>query len=653
MKNKIKKFLVSFTCVLLACVMVFMTACSSVPQNEGNNPPSSSDSSVSGGGNNEDSGSNNGDNNTPVKPSNPDDAVFEDYELNEAENFVYSLIYSDLTKQYDTFTGYVTLQSNARSAESVEVYGISYVDYEEGYIDESGKTYFSAGFISFPGEPVINQANIDAGLEIVSLEEEYDELFSYVYTYTTEDVHMHCVIDNKYVKYDVVDGVIQYEEEPYVEGMDVDFTRGNIYSYDIEDYVYIVEEQDYVPVSGVSLLGEADYQDIMDEVNRILQTQEANLTYAEIESYVSQSQDALYSYLLGLQEETFMGIPTAELVDIVRDLDPMQHLQIGVDANGTTTIEIIEVTKLPSLWEKIATSLVCAFGIVGGFVCSAVGCPVIGGALIGASMEAFSQVVINNTPVSDIQWAQVAVAAVSGAIAGGVSGAINGIATKGVGQLIMKEVADTLCDSVIGGGEFFINSLIAGCSFEDACKNFGYGVIAGAVISGGIKVGSAAIKGGAKLIKKAAASTISDVGGKQLTKLGNEAVEDGLSELQEKTIQKSAQKGAKEVVESTASSSDAYLKKALSQNNLIEVPTENFKTSWVDGNYQMEVRIHKGNSQFTSADQIYRVSRVPVGVSKNQAKKLMEYLGTDGNWYRISQLVIDDTAAQLTHIPIK
>ena len=553
MKNKIKKFLVSFTCVLLACVMLFMTACSSVPQNEGNNPPSSSDSSVSGGGgNNEDSGSNNGDNNTPVKPSNPDDTDFEDYELNEAENFVYSLIYSDLTKQYDTFIGYVPLQTSARSTESVEVYGISYVDYEEGYIDESGKTYFSAGFISFPGEPVINQANIDAGLEIVSLEEEYDELFSYVYTYTTEDVHMHCVIDNKYVKYDVVDGVIQYEEEPYVEGMDVDFTRGNVYCYDIEDYVYIVEEQDYVPVSGVSLLGEADYQDIMNKVNEILKTQEAYLTYAEIESYVSQSQDALCIFLLGLQQETFIGIPTAELVDIVRDLDPMQHLQIGVDANGTTTIEIIEVTKLPSLWEKIATSLVCAFGIVGGFVCSAVGCPVIGGALIGASMEAFSQVVISNTPVSDIQWAQVAVAAVSGAIAGGVSGAINGIATKGVGQLIMKEVADTLCDSVIGGGEFFVNSLIAGCSFEEACKNFGYGVIAGAVISGGIKIGSAAIKGGAKLIKKATTSTVSDVGGKQLTKLGNEAAEDSISELQEKTMQKSAKKGAKEALDEIA-----------------------------------------------------------------------------------------------------
>lgn len=557
MKNKIKKFLVSFTCVLLAFVMSFTTACSCSPNNASNNPPSNSESSISGGGcNNEDNGSNNGDINTPVAPSTPDDKVFEDYELNEAENFVYSLIYSDLTKQYGTFTGYVTLQSNVRSAESVEVYGISYVDYEEGYIDESGKTYFSAGFISFPGEPVINQANIDAGLEIVSLEEEYDELFSYVYTYTTEDVHMHCVIDNKYVKYDVVDGMIQYEEEPYVEGMDVDYTRGNIYSYDIEDYVYIVEEQDYVPVSGVSLLGEADYQDIMDEVNRILQTQEANLTYAEIESYVSQSQDALYSYLLGLQEETFMGIPTAELVDIVRDLDPMQHLQIGVDANGTTTIEIIEVTKLPSLWEKIATSLVCAFGIVGGFVCSAVGCPVIGGALIGASMEAFSQVVINNTPVSDIQWAQVAVAAVSGAIAGGVSGAINGIATKGVGQLIMKEVADTLCDSVIGGGEFFVNSLIAGCSFEEACKYFGYGVIAGAVISGGIKIGSAAIKGSAKLIKKLTTSTVTDLSGKQLTKLSSEVVGEGFSELQEKTMQKTAREGAESFSDSIRRSSN-------------------------------------------------------------------------------------------------
>ena len=73
-------------------------------------------------------------------------------------------------------------------------------------------------------------------------------------------------------------------------------------------------------------------------------------------------------------------------------------------------------------------------------------------------------------------------------------------------------------------------------------------MIAGAVISGGIKVGSVAIKGGAKLIKKATVSTISDVGGKQLTKLGNEVAEDGISELQEKVIQKSAKDGAEDAL---------------------------------------------------------------------------------------------------------
>ena len=73
-------------------------------------------------------------------------------------------------------------------------------------------------------------------------------------------------------------------------------------------------------------------------------------------------------------------------------------------------------------------------------------------------------------------------------------------------------------------------------------------MIAGAVISGGIKIGSAAIKGGAKLIKKATASTISDVGGKQLTKLGNEAAEDSISELQEKAMQKSAKDGAEDAL---------------------------------------------------------------------------------------------------------
>lgn len=508
--------------------------------------------------NNNDSNSNNN-NNDLVTPPVPDDSNLGDYELSASENFVYSLIYADLTKQYDTFIGYVPLtvqtKSNglnpAATTETVttETYGISYVDYEEAYVDENGKTYFSAGFISFPNEPTITESNIENGLEIVSLEEETDEQFSYVYTYNTEDVHMHCIIDNKYVKYDIVDGTLQYQEEPFIEGMKVDDSRGNIYSYDIEDYVYIIEEIDYVPVSGVSIVGEADYQAIMDEVNRILETQEVNFTYAQIEQFISHSQDALTSYLLGLQEETFFGYATTELIETAKNLDPMQHLQIGVDENGNTTINLIEVTKKATLWEKITVSITCACGVVLGVVSTAVGAPVLAGAFIGVAMEAFSQVVINETPTSDIQWAQVAVAAVSGALAGGISAGLGNIATKGVGQVFMKEVADTLCDSLIGGTEFFVNSLIGGATFQEACGNFGYGVIAGAVISGGIKIGSATLKQGAKLIKKATTNTITEVAGKPLRKAGQEATEEAISETQEKAIQKNATKTAKEAFE--------------------------------------------------------------------------------------------------------
>ena len=548
MKNKSKKFLFSFISLLLVCIMSFMTACANIPKNDGKNEDNAKDEES-----------------TIITPPDLDDSNLEDYGLNQSENFVYSLIYSDLKKQYDTFVGCITLQNGEENSEPAEVYGISYVDYEEGYVDDMGKTYFSAGFIGFQNDFGAVYGKASVGAEIVSVEEKPDEMFSYVYAYGTEDVHMHCVIDNKYVKYDIEDGEIVYEEEPYKEGMDIDLARGNLYNYDIEDYVYIVEELDYVPVYGTSLLGEADYEEIIAEVNKILRTQEANFTYAELESYVVQSQEALYSYLLGLQEETFLGIPTSELVRIVEDLDPMQHLQIGVDENGATTIEIIEVTKLATLWEKIATSLVCAFGIVGGFVCNSLGLSVFGGAIVGASMEVFMQVVINNTPVSDIGWAQVAVAAVSGAIAGGVSKAINGIAARGVGQLFMREVTDTVCDSIIGGSEFFVNSLIAGHSFEEACKNFGYGVIAGAIISGGVKLGASIIKGGTKLIKKTLSFPISNVGDRPLTKLGT----DTAGELEEKTIQKAVKKNTKEAVDGIMKYYDESGKLYRSGNNLL------------------------------------------------------------------------------------
>lgn len=489
---------------------------------------------------------------TPSVPDNPTESK----PISSSGEFIYKLVYSDLSQQYDTFTGYVSRKNKSDDNESEEIFGIGYADYEEGYVDETGKTYFSSGFISLEKQTPLKKANENSHFEVVSLEESYNELFSYVYSYDTQDMHKHCVYNNKYIQYDIIDDVIQYNEQEYLYGMDVDESRGNIYNYDTNEYVYIVTEEEYVPVNGVSVIGEANYEDIIEEVNNILKKQEANLTYEELKSYVVQSQDALQSYLLGLQEETFMGFPTAQLVEVVKNLDPMQHIRMQVNDEGITTVNIIEVTKLPTLWEKVATSFICAGAVVGGVFASIYGGPVgmtAGGMLIGTAIEIFSQVVISNTPTSDIQWAQVAVAAVAGAIGGGVSGAIGKIAAKGVTQVFFKEALDTLIDGLIGGGEYFVNSLIAGQTFEEACKNFGYGVIAGVVISGIFKTSSAALKGlSSKIVKKGTTDAVQEINEKTTKKLSSETSENGISELQEKAIKKSASESSAEAANRSA-----------------------------------------------------------------------------------------------------
>ena len=545
MKKQKKKFFISFLAVLMSLIMMFMfVACegkkpgSGGGSNGGNDTTTESgDNSGSGsgdesggssGGNtgsgNEDSGSADGSGNegsgsgnegtgtnpgeTPGGDSGGDtlpEEDFSDYAIDREEQFVYRLILSDLGTQYDTFVGYVTLPSVARTEEDdpQEVVGISYVDYEDAYVDAERKTYFSAGFIPLLEQHEITTNDIESGLEIISLEEEYDEEFSYVYNYKTSDLHMHCVKNNYYIKYDVVDGVLSYTKEPFLVGMTIDESRGNIFNYDTNQYVYIVEEQEYVPVDGVSLVGEAEFKIIEDEINRILRTQDANMAYEDLKTYATQNKQVLTDFLLGLQEETFIGVDVDTLVEIANRIDPMQHLRISVDADGVCKIDIIQIEKLATLDEKIVTSVVCGAAIVAG-ICVEIGLPVVGhqvgGAVIGAAMETFSQVVISSTPVSDIQWEKVAVATIAGALAGTANQWVSGLSigkTRAV-QVLARTAIDLTCDALIGGGEFFVNALIDGATFEEACQKFGTGALIAATISGIFKAATPVVK---KIVK--------------------------------------------------------------------------------------------------------------------------------------------------------
>ena len=151
MKN-LKKIWFTMTCIVLAVVMCFSAACASfqndhdeidvpggveegipeepsAPSEDTEQEPSvdepihGDDPSDEGLSGNEDNPSDNPSGEEEV-PSIPEEDLFEEYELDDAEGFVYSLLYSDLQQQYDTFAGYISLSDSSEE----DVYGIAYTD---------------------------------------------------------------------------------------------------------------------------------------------------------------------------------------------------------------------------------------------------------------------------------------------------------------------------------------------------------------------------------------------------------------------------------------------------------------------------------------------------------------------------------------------
>jgi hypothetical protein len=81
----------------------------------------------------------------------------------------------------------------------------------------------------------------------------------------------------------------------------------------------------------------------------------------------------------------------------------------------------------------------------------------------------------------------------------------------------------------------------------------------------------------------------------------------------------------------------SYLQTALKNQGLKSIPTQ-MKETWIEGDYKYTVRIHKGNTQYTNSQSIYRVSRQSTILDANGQGNGLEYLGTDGNWYHESIL---------------
>ena len=406
-------------------------------------------------------------------------ANWEDY-VGDVETFVYGLLTYQLESCYDVFPAYVEL------SDGTEIYGLAYSDYSECYTTEDEtQAYFSAGFLTFPGEDPIPSEEFERGLVVHNVDYE-DENIQFILKYATDEFTEHCVVFGQYVKYGAnASGQIFCSTEEYVRGQ-CDESLGSLYSYDESRYVLDLDFGQYSPISGVSLASQIDYGQLEAEINRILETQEINYAQVDVETNLYFAQEAVESYLLSLQEETFCGYSVDALIEATQELDPMECFQLSPE--GVLTIDIDELpgdgaTPLAK-WLVGATCLiVTAVGVVGSTVFMM--CPALSaasGAIAGAAIDVFMQVVVSGQALGDVNWNKVVLSAVTGAVSGFLGPYIMAT-TGGVGYFF----ADSAVDAVLGGIEHTVTAWMDGADGLAMIKSFGYGFALGFALSAGFK----------------------------------------------------------------------------------------------------------------------------------------------------------------------
>ncbi len=325
----------------------------------------------------------------------------------DLDAFVYGLIVTEYELCYNVFNAAVELPDGET------VYGIGYTDYADRYDSDDGKIFFPAGFISLIGEPKIQDTETDKGLEIIDLEYE-DSDRGFVLAYDTEPFTEHCVIWGQYLQYGVDEnGEITYKAA--ADTGDYDEELGSLYSYDTEKYILNFDFNDS-SFEVSSLSAEPDYAAVEAEINRMIEEQDRNFSKVEIETIAAEAPQYLANALLATQAETFMGYDVSELIEKAKQLDANECMKL------TDHGIVIEFDNdAPADKEKLSKWLVgisCGVLVIGS-VALDVFVPAlrpVSGAISGAAIEVFVQVVIENQTLENVNWKKVAVSAVSGAV---------------------------------------------------------------------------------------------------------------------------------------------------------------------------------------------------------------------------------------------
>ena len=399
------------------------------------------------------------------------------------ELFVRQEIFHQYALIYDTFNAAIVLD------DGTEINGIGFTDYSAYYeAEDKSVGYFPAGFIADYGYD-ISSLNVEKGIVIENLDFS-DERYQFVYDCETVPFTAHCVRDGNYLKYGVDDkGAITYEANLYERGV-CDESLGALYSYDTGKYVFDPDMGNYIRLSGNSLYDFIDYAEIEAQVNQIIADQNNRLSEQEIVSAVHIAQESIVSYLLSLQQETFLGHNVDDLVEYASQLDPMECIRITPE--GLEVINLSgDVPGGPTELAKWLVGIGCGIAVV---VSTAVNImlPVarpLCGAITGAAIDVFMQVVINNKSLENIQWEKVAVSAASGAAMAWLCP----LAASGVTEIATKAGGKILGNIITKAGSKVIVEALS----KSLGKLAGYGVLSlsNGLVSGMREYGNAVIDG--------------------------------------------------------------------------------------------------------------------------------------------------------------
>ena len=404
---------------------------------------------------------------------------WEDY-IGDYETIVYGLLTNQLEYKYDVFPAYVELSNGT------PVFGLAYTDYSECYTDSTEtEAYFTAGFLSSYGEIGIPEEEFNSGLTIYNLDYE-NEATTFIWKYSSDPFQEHCVIYGQYLIYGVDEsGQIFYENRPYDRDT-CDEELGSLYSYDEGRYLLEQDLGNYTNIDGLSLSEQIDYDELERQINLYLESQDVNFAQIDIESNLYHAQEAVVTYLLSIQEESFLGYDVDLLVNEAQNLDPKECIRMTSDG-----ISVVDIDDIPNSGAEplvkwlVGTSCVIltAVGMVGSVVF--IECPPLSaasGAVAGAAIDMFMQVVIENASLEEVNWSKVAMAAVTGAVSGYL------------GPYMMANfsgasyfVADSALDGLLGGIEHAATAWLDGDSGAEIAKQFGFGFALGFAMSAGFK----------------------------------------------------------------------------------------------------------------------------------------------------------------------